>query len=55
MMIHQVTHFILKRTKTTVSSDEDATDERIEVRQDFMDRVNEDIENAPNNDEDDEN
>ena len=41
--------------ETTVSSDEDATDERIEVRQDFMDRVNEDIENAPNNDEDDEN
>ena len=31
--------------------DEDATDERIEVRQDFMDRVNEDVENASNNDE----
>ena len=51
----QVTHFILKRTETTVSSEDDSTDERIEVRQDFMDRVNEDIENASNNDEDDEN
>ena len=41
--------------ETTVSSEDDSTDERIEVRQDFMDRVNEDIENASNNDEDDEN
>lgn len=55
-MIHQVTHFILKRTKKLqFSSEDDSTDERIEVRQDFMDRVNEDIENASNNDEDDEN
>lgn len=41
--------------ETTVSSEDDSTDERIEVRQDFMDRVNEDIENASYNDEDDEN
>ena len=51
-MIHQVTH---ADEETTVSSEDDSTDERIEVRQDFMDRVNEDIENASNNDEDDEN
>ena len=39
---------------TNEETDDNANDDRIDVRQDFMDRVNEDIESASDDDDDNE-